>query len=238
MSGPSAREAPTGHLADAELDALARTASPPPLEDPTQARFDVLPGSDRWWLAIVHAELRPPEAAQHFDCVLNARLAAEPRPALTRLMESLLVDAAALSERVGRQGHRPRPFAAIPGLEPCQRTTDAIRDGSSWPATAAIAGAAYGELFAALAPDRAAAARRIGREIGISRAACRMNWDADVAAGRGLGEALYRRAAATPTFAIDLEAARAEVAAPRAEGLANPGCAAERRALGIRPDAG
>ena len=232
------QEPASGYLAAATLDELAATATPPPLEDPAQARFDaVLPGSDRWWLAIVHAELRPPEAAQHFDCALNTRLAAAPRPALTRLMNRLLIDVSSLSERVARQGHRPRPIAAVPGLEPCQRTTEAIRAGSSWPATGALAGAAYGELFAALAPDRATQARATGREIGISRAVCRMNWGADVAAGGTLGRAVYVRASAAPDFAVDLAAARVEVAAARAEGLTNAGCAAERRALGIRPGA-
>ena len=90
---------------------------------------------------------------------------------------------------------------------------------------------AYGELFATLAPDRAVEVRRIGREIGLSRAVCRMNWTADVTDGAETGARLYAAAAATTDFAADLEAARAELAAARAEGLTHPGCAAERRAL-------
>ena len=226
------REPATGYLSSTTLDALAANAAPPPLEDPAQARFDaVLPGSDRWWLAIVHAELRPPEAAQHFDCALNTRLAATPRPALTRLMNRLLVDVGGLGERVARQGYRPRPISAVAGLEPCQRTTEAMRRGSSWPATGAVAGAAYGELFAALAPNRATEARATGREIGVSRVVCRMNWHADVAAGQDMGRGLYAQAVADPAFAVDLDAARTEVAEALAEGLTNAGCAAERRAL-------
>ena len=50
--------------------------------------------------------------------------------------------------------------------------------------------------------------------------------------GVQIGRAVYEQAAATPDFAADLEAARAEVAVARAEGLTNPSCAAERRALG------
>lgn len=95
----------------------------------------------------------------------------------------------------------------------------------------AVAGAAYGELFAALAPDQAEAARRRGLDIGLSRALCRVNWHADVSDGVRIGRTVHQQAAATPAFTADLEAARAEVAAARAEGLTNPGCAAERRAL-------
>lgn len=192
--------------------------------------------TDRWWLAVAHAELRPPEAAQHFDCGLGARLAANPRPALTRVMARLLVDTETLTARLAKANPRPRPIAADPQRRPCQRLAEGMRDSPSWPAAAAVAGAAYGELFAALAPDRAEAARAIGREIGTSRAVCAMNWPSDVADGQRLGLAVYEAAASNPDFSADLEAARVEVAAARAEGLTSPGCAAERRAL--RPDGG
>ncbi|MDI6624457.1 MAG: PA-phosphatase, partial [Brevundimonas sp.] len=101
-----------------------------------------------------------------------------------------------------------------------------------------VAGAAYGEMFAALAPDQAEAARRRGLDIGLSRALCRVNWHADVTDGVRIGRAVYEQAATTPEFSADLEAARAEVAAARVEGLTNPACAAERRALGPMPAAG
>lgn len=195
----------------------------------------VAPGSDRWWLATAHAELRAPWAAQHFDCALDTRLAERPRPALSRVMGRLTADVVALARQslAGAGAHRAsRPFEAIEGVEPCERTTAASRAAPSSPATGAVLAGAYGEMFAALAPDAADAARRTAREIGWSRAVCRMNWPADVEAGLELGERLFEAAASQPGFATDLEAARAELAAARAEGLASPACAAERRALG------
>lgn len=228
------RSAPTqtvaGYLEAADYAALM--ASPdvaPPLD--AAAFNDHPPGTDRWWLAIAHAELRPPFAAQHFDCALGTRLNERPRPALSRLMNRLLADVDALSRRLSASHPRPRPVAAIPGLEPCQRADEAMRASPSWPAAGAVAGAAYGELFGELAPDRVDAARRIGAEIGRSRAICRMNWPSDVTDGQALGLSLYARAAREPAFSADLEAARSEIRAARAEGLTNPGCAAERRAL-------
>lgn len=227
--GPAPVEAVTGYLDEGAIRSLAEAAPTPSPWSPSDLP-PVEPGTDRWWMATAHAQLAAPDGAQHFDCVLGARFAQKPRPALTRLMNRLLIDADSLTRRLAERTPRPRPIKAIQGLEPCQRVNDAMRDGSSWPAGGAVAGAAYGEMFAALAPDRAAEARRIGREIGLSRAVCRMNWAADVTDGTALGQRLFA-AETSPAFTADLEAARAEVAAARAEGLTNPGCAAERRAF-------
>lgn len=225
----------TGYLSDTAVVALLPLM---PLAPVTVAR-EPLPDAgnqDRWWLATAHAELRPPWAAQHFDCVLGTQLASESRPALERIMGRLLVDADNLSRRMSAIMQRSRPVATIPDLEPCQRISAETRTSSSWPATGAAAGAAWGELFAALAPDQADALRHMGREIGVSRAICRMNWPTDVDAGAMVGLAIHDAASRTPEFTADLEAARLEVAAARAEGLTNPSCAAERLALAM-PDA-
>jgi acid phosphatase (class A) len=238
---PVAALAPVeGYLDPAAVTAMATRFSPSPMDPRAgQAVFaSVEPGTDRWWLATAHAELRPPEAAQHFDCVLGTRLAESPRPALTRLMNRLLIDSASVANALAERAPRRRPVADQPDLQTCVRMDESVRNSPSWPAGGAVAGAAYGEMFAALAPDQAEAVRRRGRDIGESRALCRVNWQADVTDGLQIGRTVYERAAVTPEFAADLDAARAEVAAARAEGLTNPGCAAERRALGVRPAAG
>lgn len=222
-----------GYLDEAALDRLAGSFLPTPLvpgnEPSGHSNFG--PETDRWWLAIAHAELRPPEAAQHFDCILGTRLADQPRPALLRVMTRLLTDTENLTRRLAQAHQRQRPIAADRGLQPCQRTNDATRESPSWPAGGAVAGAAYGELYADLAPDQAEPLRLRGSDIGFSRAVCRMNWMADFHDGVDIGRAVYGQAAAVPEFAADLEAARTEMAGARAEGLTNPGCAAERRAL-------
>lgn len=228
-----------GYLDAATIETIAQGFAAPPAS-PTLWPGDLhpnTPGSDRWWLAIADAELRPPEAAQHFDCVLGTRLAAKPRPALTRLMTRLLVDSDAASRRLAELHPRRRPVAVDRNLQPCQRIDTATRDTPSWPATGAVAGAAYGEMFADLAPDRADGARGRGAEIGRSRAVCRMNWPQDVDDGFRAGRRVYAAVQEAPEFRADLEAARAEVAAARAEGLTSPSCAAERRSLGLRPGA-
>ena len=231
---PAPAPAIRGYLAVDDISRIAAAISDTaPVEGSPQP---VEPGTDRWWLAIAHAELRPPEAAQHFDCALGTRLAERPRPALERLMSRLLADAQALTRAAARRrGHVPRPIARDPDLQPCQRVTEAMRTSPSWPAAAAVAGTLYGEAFAALAPDRADQARAIGHQIGVSRTVCRMNSARDVDAGQRGAQALYPLISQSPTFRADLEAARAEIVAARAEGLDNPGCAAERRALESTP---
>lgn len=237
---PQISEALPGYLPPDRMDALTVQAGPWRDQDDLAASLALqgLEDTDRWWLATAHAELRPPEAAQHFDCVLGTRLSARPRPALTRVMNRLLVDSATLAARLATSNPRPRPIATDPSRRACQRVTEAQRSGGSWPAAAAVAGAAYGEMFAGLAPDRADAARAMGHEIGISRAVCAMNWPSDVEDGRRLGQAVYEQAAAGPDFHAELEAARMELAAARAERLSSPACAAERRALGAKGQAG
>ncbi|PZO04251.1 MAG: PA-phosphatase [Alphaproteobacteria bacterium] len=229
-----------GYLDTAEMQSLAAAVpapaapgSPEQMRDEALSqRLRALDDTDRWWMATAHAELRPPEAAQHFDCLLGTRMAETPRPALNRLMARLLADSERLTVDLVARHPRLRPLAADPARRPCQRLNAATRtSASSYPAAGAVAGAAYGALFAALAPDRAEAAQQMGREIGLSRAICATNWPSDVAAGQALGEALYDAATVQPGFAADLDAARLEVVAARAEGLTNPGCASERLAL-------
>ncbi|MBX9803887.1 MAG: PA-phosphatase [Caulobacteraceae bacterium] len=242
---------PPGYLTAREISSMA-VLSIPAISSPAASDLALVhavpPGTDRWWLATAHAELRPPEAAQHFDCLLDSRLTAHPRPALTRVMSRLLADAETLVQAMVPLTPVPppkRPVALIAGLEPCQRLTPEARAASAWPAGGAIVAGAYGELFAALAPDRAEAARRMGREIAWSRAVCRVNRASDIEAGIDDGIRLFTRVSAQPEFKVELEAARAEVAAARAEGLTHPSCAAERRALRqwsapvpVRPAAG
>lgn len=221
-----------GNLAAAVPAPAAPGSSEQAQDAALSERLRTLEDTDRWWMATAHAEVRPPEAAQHFDCLLGTRLAAKPRPALNRIMGRLLADSERLTIDLVARHPRLRPVAVDPARRPCQRLNEATQaSATSFPAAGAVAGAAYGALFADLAPDRAEAARQMGREIGLSRAICATNWPSDVQAGAELGEALYDAAASQPEFAVDLTTARLEIASARAEALTNPSCASERLAL-------
>jgi acid phosphatase (class A) len=228
-----------GYLAGPLIQSLAEATPPPPaagsptdLADKARSnRFRTLEDSDRWLLATAHAELRPPLALQHFDCVLGVRLGSAATPNLNRLMQRLFEDSDAAAELVKARGFRPRPVGDDPERRPCQRVSEAGRKSASYPSGSSTVATVYGEAFAALEPDRAAEVRRIAHEMGLSRLVCGMHYPSDVAAGEVLGKAVFDAAAATPGFEVDLAAARAELAAARAAGLTSPACASERLAL-------
>ncbi|WP_245158309.1 MULTISPECIES: phosphatase PAP2 family protein [unclassified Brevundimonas] len=230
-----------GYVGADLLTELARSIPPPPspgsdvdlADRAASAALRPLLGGDRWLLATAHAEVRPDLAAPHFDCALGVRMGGQQTPALERMLARLFQDADHVAEAVKARAARPRPVADDQDRQSCQRITDAGRNSPSYPSGTAAVGAAYGEAFAALDPDRSDAARRTGDEIAISRQVCAMHYPSDVEAGKAIGKAVFAAAAATPAFAQDLAAARAELAMVRATGLTNPGCAAEAATLAV-----
>lgn len=226
LNGPLIRA-----LADA-TPPVPVTGSPLDQDDRARsARFRALEDSDRWLLATAHAELRPPLALRHFDCALGVGLGSATTPNLNRLMQRLFHDSDVAAELAKARSFRPRPVRDDSERRPCQRINEAGRKSASYPSGSSAVATVYGEAFAALAPERATEVRRTAHEMGLSRLVCGMHYPSDVAAGEVLGKAVFKAAAATPLFDADLAAARTELAAARATGLTNPGCAAESRAL-------
>lgn len=228
-----------GYLSGSLIQTLA-DATPPPLvagspsdlaDKARSNQFRTLEDSDRWLLATAHAELRPPLALQHFDCALGVRLGSATSPNLNRLMQRLFDDADAAAELVKARSFRPRPVGDDAKRRSCQRVNEAGRQSASYPSGSSTVATLYGEAFAALEPQRAAEVRRIAHEMGLSRLVCGMHYPSDVAAGETLGKTVFDAAAAMPGFDAELAAARTELAAARATGLTNPGCASERVAL-------
>lgn len=236
---PKLTDVSTGYLAQGDLVRLAEAVPPPPTpgstadqaDKATSARYRRFEDGDRWLMATSHAELRPPLALQHFDCALGVRLGSSETPTLDRMMARVFHDAESVAEQVKRRAARPRPVGDNPQRRACQVISEAGRKSASYPSGSAAVGAAYGEVFAVVDPARAEAVRGIGHEIGVSRLVCAMHYPSDVAAGEAIGRAVALQAVALPEFQRDLVQARQELAAARAQGLTNPGCAAERAVL-------
>jgi acid phosphatase (class A) len=228
-----------GYLTPAQDAEIAGRLPPPPetgsardLADKAAARAAYSPlGSPRALVAEADAETDPDVAMARFDCVIGARLQAAKAPALRRLFARTLEDGEAAWTPLKSHWMRARPNLAL-GLEPC--VAQALRQppSSSFPAGHAVLAELWGRTLAALAPDRAEAIATRARQIGDSRVVCALHYPSDVEAGAKLGAALYTAISATPAYRADLEAARVEVAAARGKGLENPGCTAERAALG------
>lgn len=241
MAPAAASAEAAGYLSEERLAEIADRVPPAPVAGSAQdlddrARSDayrILAGGDRWLLATAHAEVRPELARQHFDCALGVRFQGQATPRLNAALARVLHDAETAAERVKARAHRPRPVGDDPERVPCQRVSPVGRASASYPSGSATVGAAYGEVFAAIDPDHAPAAREIGRQIAVSRAVCGMHYDTDVREGVTLGRAVATDIVASPAFRADLPALRAEVAAVRATGLTNAGCVAEAAALAL-----
>lgn len=240
-STASAGDEPKGYLSQTDIEALAAAVppllpagSPELLADVAASdRLRALENTDRWTLATRHAEVRPALALAHFDCALGFRVASADSPRLVSILDKVLHDANEAAELAKTHGFRPRPVGADPDRPACQVVSAAGRASASYPSGTASVGAAYGAAIAALAPDRADEANRIGHEIGISRAVCGMHYPRDVAEGEAVGRAAFARIATTPAFAADAVIAREELARARSLGQTSPACAAERTALAI-----
>lgn len=222
-----------GRLADAVPSPSADGSAEQVADRALSDRYRTLENSDRWLLATAHAELRPDQALQHFDCALGVRFTGATTPRLKALFEKLLHDANEAAELAKARAFRPRPVGVDPQRPSCQRVSEAGRASPSYPSGSAAVGAAYGAAMARIAPDQAVAANEIGHQIALSRVVCGMHYPADAAAGEAVGRAVFAQVAAMPAFRSDLTAAREELAAVRNSGLTNPGCAAERAALTV-----
>jgi acid phosphatase (class A) len=233
----SAPAQPEGFLGSGQIDAVAGAHRPSP--GPTSAdlaadrqlwaREGQTPGTDRWYLAIRHVELRPAFAPQHFDCALGTRLGATETPAITDLFTRLGRDVEAVWQKL--RAARPRPIDLGTDRAACIRLPEGD-SGHGWsPSGGAGLATVWAEAMADLAPDRAGQTRRIGREIGLSLSICGLAWPQDVAAGERLGQAVWQAARTDPAYRALADAARAELTTARADPLENPACAAERLAL-------
>lgn len=232
---------PASYLDHSAIQALADAVAPAPVVGSPQDLTDIaasdrlraLENTDRWMLATRHAELRPSLALGHFDCALGFRISSEDSPRLTAILERVLHDANQAAELAKARAHRPRPVGVDAERPACQVVSAAGRASPSYPSGSATVGSAYGALIAALVPDHAAEATRIGHEIGVSRMVCAMHYPSDVAEGEKLGLAAFQQIAATPAYQADAVFAREEIGHAREAGLTSPACAAERAALAI-----
>jgi acid phosphatase (class A) len=215
-----------GYLAPAERPDSIALLPPPPASGSTvmatdQATYDkLLPlkRTPRWALAGADGNLQFPAAADTFACALGIDMNPQRLPRLYVLLERTVVDAGQSTAAAKRKYQRQRPFE-ITGDEICVPSdAQALRGNASYPSGHAAIGRVWGEVLAAVAPERSAAVRERGRQFGLSRAVCRLHWMSDIDAGRTVGMAVISALGENPAYVADLEAARAEVALAVAAG--------------------
>lgn len=173
-------------------------------------------GGRSWQAAIT--QLHPGRAAAmapQIACIVAAPVDAASAPALFRLLARLGADAYAPVKASKDFYHRDRPFVGDTATVTCDPRANSGELSFAYPSGHAAIGTLWGAALGDVAPDRRGIAKAWGAAVGDNRIACRVHWASDVAAGRTLGAALYKRVEPTPAYRADVAAARAEITALR-----------------------
>ena len=195
-------------------------------------KLNALQDTMRWQLAASDANLKFPVAANAFSCAVGIEVTAATTPQLYELLQRVVVDAGQATYKAKEKYNRERPFE-ITGDPICVPADEQLlRGNASYPSGHASLGYVWGEVFAELLPERAAAARARAYEFGESRVVCRVHHQSDVDAGRTVGQAVFERLHQDPEFVADMAAAKVEVKQARKHGpLVGRDCRAEAAAL-------
>lgn len=239
VTDPHFKIAP-GYLKQADLPNSLMLLGPPPGKDSAalardeEARKATMPlrNTGRWKLAHADADLAFPQAADNFSCAMGVGIDPKETPRLYTMMQKMLSDFGLSTYGVKNKYNRVRPFV-VHNEATCRADQEAIlRTDGSYPSGHTAAGWGWALVFAQINPERSNELLRRGLEFGQSRVICDAHWQSDVDAGRIMGAATVARLMTDAAFLADLEAAKAEVAAAKAQrGPAPAACAAEAAAL-------
>lgn len=234
-----------GYLVPAAIPASLQLVPAPPAEGSPGQALDqavnrealALRGSARWQQAARDADLSFPAGAGQFACALGVSIDAQRTPHLYTLLERSRIDASAATKAAKTHYRRPRPFMLNQQPVCTPDDEDGLRHSGAYPSGHSAIGWAWALILGEIAPDRTDALIARGRNYGESRLVCNVHWQSDVLAGRFMGAAVVARLHADPAFRADLQGARQEIAAARAQGLAPvKDCAAETTTLQVRPE--
>lgn len=195
-----------------------------------------LRGGARWRMAIDDANLTFPHVASAYSCALGTSISPATTPALVRLFDRAQRDMSRANASAKDHYLRRRPFV-VRSEETCVPSDEEeLRANGSYPSGHAGRGWLWGLIASEVAPDRAPALMARGRAFAESRVVCNVHWRADVIAARDLSATVFGQLHGSDEFRADVEAARAEVKAARANGAApNRDCTAEAAALAELP---
>ncbi|UKE50933.1 phosphatase PAP2 family protein [Xanthomonas translucens] len=243
-SKPMAEAKTSGYLTPAQLpDSLLLVPPPPAKGSPGRALDEAvnkealaMRGSPRFALAAQDAQLHFPGAANHFSCPLGIQVSAAHTPHLYQLLLRVAQDAGDAAEKAKAYYHVPRPFMDN-GLASCTPADEAaLRPNGSYPSGHTSIGWAWAQVLSEADPARTDALMARGRSYGESRMVCNVHWQSDVLASRIVAAATVAKLQDNPQFRADLEGARKEIAAARAQGLTPAkDCAVEAKTLQVRP---
>ncbi|PXA70572.1 acid phosphatase [Caulobacter sp. D4A] len=216
---------PKGYLTLAEPFDAPGIVGPPPTPDSPRGKADraayddtrKLAGTPAWDKAVADADLSGANGFKSFSCAARVTINPQKTPTLANLLLRMTDDAGTIYRPAKQAFSRPRP--PVGNTKPiCVPRESWIQTEGSYPSGHALVGWSWGLVLAELVPDRAAQITARGREFGDSRVICGVHFPSDLEAGRLLGGVMVARLHADPAFEADLEKARAEIAASKAEG--------------------
>jgi acid phosphatase (class A) len=219
---------PAGYLSAETLPDASLILPPPPAAGSARDEADrdvfratrTLEGSPRWGLAQNDVPTAPAAMMQNFACALGAELTPQNAPRLNMLMSRVGLQLGAQVASVKDIFKRPRPYLIQDGPI-CVARAHELDESPDYPSGHSTWGFANALILAQMAPERSGQILARGRAYGESRVVCGVHSPSAVEAGRLNGAAIVAALNASPAFRADFEAAKAEVDAARARGLAD-----------------
>lgn len=190
-------------------------------------------GTPRWELAAKDAVLAFPQLAETFSCALGTQISEDKTPRLMLLLRKTMSDAGRSTSEAKRKYQRVRPFM-VNNKPMCTPERDGpLRADGSYPSGHSAIGWALALVLSEASPDQANAILARGRAFGQSRVVCNVHWQSDVLEGQMVASAVVARMHAEAAFRSDMDAARAELVALRAQPSQAQGhaCDVETQAL-------
>jgi acid phosphatase (class A) len=214
----------------------------PPPPSPNSAAFAhdeevarstfALRDTPRFALAVSDYDLKIPSLVNTFSCGINAQITEANAPYLYTVLRRSFSDLAQSTHDAKKYYNRLRPFQVNHEPMGVPEARALLEKDHSYPSGHTAIGWGFALILSELSPDRANELLARGRAFGESRNIVNHHWYSDVVWGRFMGAGTVARLHADPTFRADMDAARAEFAAIRAQGLAPTGdCKAEAAAL-------
>jgi acid phosphatase (class A) len=195
-------------------------------------KLSPLQGSARWQLAASDANLKFPGAANVYSCAVGIDVTEATTPRLYALLQRVVIDAGQSTAKAKQKYNRDRPFEVTGDPTCVPEDEQLLRGNASYPSGHASLGYVWGEVFAELVPERAAAVRARAYQFGQSRVVCRVHRQSDVDSGRLVGKAVFERLHQDADFVADMAAAKIEMQKARRHGPpAGRDCPAEAVAL-------
>jgi acid phosphatase (class A) len=229
-----------GYLAPQDVPDSIALIPPPPAPGSAALAHDeevargtfALRYTARFALAASDFDLRITNLVDTFECALNTQIPADRAPYLETLLRRAFSDLALSTHAARTHYKRTRPF--VQNHEPIgvPEARGKLEGDPSYPSEHAAVGWGVALILSELAPDRADELLARGRAFEESPSIANYHWHSDVVWGGFMGAATVSRLHTDPTFREDMQAARAELSAVRAEGIPpKRNCRAEATAL-------